>query len=466
MRRNLKWLKDAGVGVPALISVDEANGALVLSALDGTSLHDQLNGQQLDYEAIGAILGRLAARPAPGLRQRRLPDFDWWLHQVAEWDPEGDDAFVVAVERLFATIGNVEPGPPGWEHGDLHDRNLFVMEPEGLGMIDIEQAGRGDSQADLVCLTAHLELRALQQDREPPEREFHDLWSGSGFGVFPLRARRAISAELTRLACLYRFRARWRPLTRDLLARAQSWLPPVRAQRPVRATEEVRTALIPGQLSTEIAAASFDWLDGFVAGVEVTRVGVAPHSYVLDLDVAVGGGQRKLIAEMPRTGDPGDALAATVESLGKKRRGQRPATGYGIGMLPGRGMVVRSAGLDRRLPGLRLLHIAPEQGGLVGAEVLSHRLGKRVTIRKSGGGIIKGYKSRSPLPETTFSLGGILAATAPPLGGPQPLEILSEMRAVVWQEETPAPPAQYERPAPFAITLTGAALRQLHALEG
>ncbi|MGI8516768.1 MAG: phosphotransferase [Acidimicrobiia bacterium] len=463
--RNLHWLKDAGVAVPELMLVDEASGALVLSALAGSSLHDPL-GQQVDYNEIGEILGRLAARPAHRLPQRRPPDYSWWLQQVADWDPEGDGAFVRAVEQLFAKIGTVEPGHPGWEHGDLHDRNLFMMQPEGLGMIDLEQAGRGDSQADLVCLSAHLELRALQQHREPPEREIQDLWTGSGFGVFPPRVRKAISAELARLACLYRFRARWRPLTRNLLARAESWLQPVRPARPIPAIGRLRTALIPGRLAIEVAVAGFDWLGGCVTAVEVTRVGVAPHSFVLDLDVELGGGHRKLIAEIPRTGDPAAALTSTVESLGKKRRGQRPATGYGIGMLPGSGMVIRSAGLDRRLPVLRLLHIAPEQGGLVGAEVLSHRLGKRVTIRKSGGGIIKGYKSRSPLPETTFSLGGTLAATAPPLGGPQPLEILSELRAVVWQEETPAPPAQYEHPAPFAINLTGAALRQLHALEG
>jgi Ser/Thr protein kinase RdoA (MazF antagonist) len=462
---NLAWLKEAEVAVPELILVDEASGALVFSTLAGSSLHDQLRGHLLDYGAIGTILARLSTLPASGLRQRRPSDVEWWLQQVADWDPEKDGAFARAVEGLLTTIGTVEPGPPGWEHGDLHDRNLFVGEAGELGMIDLDQAGMGDSQADMVCLTAHLELRAIQQGHEHPEREIRELWGGFGIGVFPLRARRAVAAELARLACLYRFRAQWRPLTRSLLARAQGWLQPVRT-RPASATEGLRMALKPGWLSTELAAAGFDWLHGPITGVEVTRVGAATNSFVLDVDVAVGGSHRQLIAEIPRTGDPALALASTVEGLRKKRRGQRPTTAYGIGLLPRWGMLVRAAGLDRRLPVLRLLHARLDEGGLVGAEVLSHRLGKRVTIRKPGGEIIKGYKSRSPLPEETFALGGILAAAGPPLGGPQPLGILAEMRAVVWKEETPAPPTQYDVPAPLAVTLTGAALRELHALEG
>lgn len=463
--RNRKWLQAAGVSVPELLMVDKENGALVLSALTGQSLHDQLFAQQLDFEAIGSTLGRIARRSARGLRQRSASDFDWWRQQVADWDPENDGVFAAAVERLLLRIGPVDPAAPGFEHGDLHDRNLFLGEDGRLGMIDFDQAGQGDSQADLVCLTAHLELRAIQQGREPPDREIRDLWKGFGLGHFPLRTRKATAAELARLACLYRFRGRWRPLTRDVLARAQSWLEPARARPRASALDRLRTALIPGRLANDLAEADFDWLDGSISGADVTRVGVESKSFVLDLDVDVSGRHRRMIAEIPRTEDPAAALSNTMESLAKKRRGQRPAEGYGIGLVPETGMVVRSAGLDRRIPVLRLIHVPQSKGGLLGAEVLSHRLGKRVTIRTAHSEIIKGYKVRSPLPEATFERGAVLAAAAPPLGGPRPLEILSEQRAVVWQAETPTPPGQHEKPSSEAVALTAAALRQFHATE-
>jgi hypothetical protein len=125
-----------------------------------------------------------------------------------------------------------------------------------------------------------------------------------------------------------------------------------------------------------------------------------PHGFVLYYDVRLRDGEversRPLLAELPE----GEPLLHYQLALGKLRKSKRGQLGKAsapgpLALLPVPGMVLRLAGYDERLLGLKLVHMprllepvllehvvgAGHGIGAIEAEMLGHRLGKRCIVR-------------------------------------------------------------------------------------
>jgi hypothetical protein len=147
-----------------------------------------------------------------------------------------------------------------------------------------------------------------------------------------------------------------------------------------------------------------------------------------------------------------------------------------LAAVPALQLLVRRPGLDRRLPLLDLLH-RPETatqvlspyfgGGKVDIDLIGHRLEEKAILRACSGGsclILKGYDTRSELPERIMSLAAYLKRRARPgRAVPGPIGLLASHRAVVWDEPAGAENSQWSPVGGVDdIEAIGGALRWLH----
>ncbi|MGF1667046.1 MAG: phosphotransferase [Acidimicrobiia bacterium] len=213
----------AGLDVPEILSVEAAKGVVVLSALDGPTLHSALwRTDPGSLAGLGASLARLAATPAPEGAARREVDAAWWLEVVRRWDPDATAGMCERIEALLP--GSAGVPSTALVHGDLHDKNLIVTRT-GFGIIDLDSSAAGPDTADLTGLLAHVELRAAQADVAPAMRDrvsrsvLHGFSSVRPVDVDGLSA--AVAGELARLVCVYRFRRPGAEMCERLLGRAE-----------------------------------------------------------------------------------------------------------------------------------------------------------------------------------------------------------------------------------------------------
>jgi hypothetical protein len=240
-------------------------------------------------------------------------------------------------------------------------------------------------------------------------------------------------------------------------------------------------ALEPGRVTHELGARwdRFEWAGSDLVAAEVARVHERGDAYYLELDLYLtatnGSGPMRVLGEFVE-GDVEDRLNSLRKEL---RRGAKTSIGFGGGGLaavPPLQLLVRRPGLDRRLPVLDLLH-RPEtaasllwphlRAGKATIELIEHRLEARAVLRARAGGdclIVKGYDTRSELPEKINSVAANLSQRARPgVTVPTPLRVLASHRAVVWSEvdgteNSPWIPAG----GPDDIEAVGRALRWLH----
>lgn len=108
------------------------------------------------------------------------------------------------------------PERPGFVHGDLHDKQLFVT-ATGVTLIDLEGAAVGDGRFDLANLAEHVRLRDLQQHGTDRGLADHLLARcGLDGDDAPIRAFRTLVRA--RLCGVYALRPRWH----DLVTRMQN----------------------------------------------------------------------------------------------------------------------------------------------------------------------------------------------------------------------------------------------------
>ena len=122
-----------------------------------------------------------------------------------------------AAQKLLQT----DPDPLVWSHGDLHDKQIFTVDPGApLGLLDFDEAGRAEAAADLANLAVHLQLR-LHQHRLTAERyqtaRRHVIATAEELQVTPARFDAYAAATRLRLGCLYSFRPQWTALAEDFL---------------------------------------------------------------------------------------------------------------------------------------------------------------------------------------------------------------------------------------------------------
>ena len=115
-------------------------------------------------------------------------------------------------------------------HRDLHDGQLVAL-THGLGLLDFDLLSRGDPLVDIVNLSVHLELRALQ--RAPEINAEHMLMLASSLlkgsstvesAGYQERASFYRAATLLRLALVYRMRPIWADLVPVLTEKAAQFV--------------------------------------------------------------------------------------------------------------------------------------------------------------------------------------------------------------------------------------------------
>jgi Ser/Thr protein kinase RdoA (MazF antagonist) len=213
----------AGLDVPDILSVDASQGVVVVSALDGPTLHSALwLTDPGSLARLGESLGRLAAAPAPEGMPRWEVDAAWWLEAVRRWDSEATAGMCRRIESIVS--GSASSVRTALVHGDLHDKNLIVT-GNGFGIIDLDSSATGPDITDLTGLLSHVELRAAQAEVAPTMRDRVSRAVLHGYRsvrpVDPDELTAAVATELARLACVYRFRRPGAELCERLLTRAE-----------------------------------------------------------------------------------------------------------------------------------------------------------------------------------------------------------------------------------------------------
>jgi hypothetical protein len=127
----------------------------------------------------------------------------------------------VAAGQTAQKLLQADPDPLVWSHGDLHDKQIFTVDPGApLGLLDFDEAGRAEAAADLANLAVHLQLR-LHQHRLTAERyqtaRRHVIATAEELRVTPARFDAYAAATRLRLGCLYSFRPQWAALAEDFL---------------------------------------------------------------------------------------------------------------------------------------------------------------------------------------------------------------------------------------------------------
>lgn len=236
----------AGLAVPRVLRAGEH--ALELAVLPGRSLHalgaEGPRGEvDAAWAAWAAVWPRLArALPAPGLLPEHTAEDE--ARTLARWAAHLDafpgllEAPPGAVSALAVRLGQRLTGLPAPRrdravlHRDLHDQQL-LFDGERIGALDLDTAAVGEPALDLANLAVHLDLRHAQGLLGPERRAAGRAAVAAvadELAVDP--ARLAVHADATRLrlACVYAFRPRWRPLAQQLLdaALADGPLDPVR----------------------------------------------------------------------------------------------------------------------------------------------------------------------------------------------------------------------------------------------
>ncbi|MEC5179608.1 phosphotransferase [Arthrobacter sp. CG_A4] len=142
-----------------------------------------------------------------------------WAHHLLTHSagiPAADSIRAAVHARLDITSGMLlssRPDPPGWAHGDLHDKQMLgTGETRVPGLLDFDESCQAEAALDLANLDVHLELRLLQRRltlRRYGIAHRQVLTAADMLQVSPVRFAAYAASTRLRLACLYSFRPPW-----------------------------------------------------------------------------------------------------------------------------------------------------------------------------------------------------------------------------------------------------------------
>ncbi|MGH2529040.1 MAG: phosphotransferase [Actinomycetota bacterium] len=149
-----------GISLSRPRSFDGLDGVAVFSPLPGRSLRELLVDEaklpsprrvvELVHR-VGAVPWRTGGAPRP--QDRDVLSVGRLLaHLLPHRSNDIEDAAADLAERA----GAVAPGPT--VHGDLYEGQVFVGERNGMGLIDLDDAGPGDPLLDAANFLAHLSV--------------------------------------------------------------------------------------------------------------------------------------------------------------------------------------------------------------------------------------------------------------------------------------------------------------------
>jgi tRNA A-37 threonylcarbamoyl transferase component Bud32 len=159
----------AGIGlpVPRVCAVDAGNGLVVLEGLVGRDLRDALVAGESPWPSGAdylAVVERFTAADVPYDRPGRGTVSSARAHAKLLAAVVPDQA--PRLRELSQLLGSLhEPTPRRTVHGDLYERQLLVEGSEIVGVVDLDDAGRGEVVDDLANVIAHLLILAPSAGR-------------------------------------------------------------------------------------------------------------------------------------------------------------------------------------------------------------------------------------------------------------------------------------------------------------
>ncbi len=154
-------LRRAGLNAPEVLARNLDEGFLLLSDLGSDLLLPALDEASVDAHYAAATQAILAMQR--GVDCAGLPDYDaarliaemellptWFLQRHLGLAP-GCDGWDLIESAFGALAASALAQPQAFVHRDFHSRNLMLT-PQGLGIIDFQDAVRGPLSYDLVSL--------------------------------------------------------------------------------------------------------------------------------------------------------------------------------------------------------------------------------------------------------------------------------------------------------------------------
>jgi Phosphotransferase enzyme family len=167
----MPWLRRAARLLPlTLPSARLGSDGLVFPVASGRSLRDLLirGGSLPAPSRVAALLSSLARAidPAePGVERPAPPDLARSGAEVIERLVPSAAAQAARVRDAVESGAASDPGGESIVHGDLYEAQVFVDERFALGLIDLDDLGRGDPVLDAANFCAHLLALALAVPR-------------------------------------------------------------------------------------------------------------------------------------------------------------------------------------------------------------------------------------------------------------------------------------------------------------
>jgi len=200
----------------------------VMAAAPGENLHDALRvGRDVgaDIVRIAEALAHLHGLEIRGMDRVYTIDDELslihgWVELVAQWYPELAAALIACDTELRRT--RPEPvAPRALVHRDFYDKQILIG-PDGLTLLDLDTACRGDPEIDLGNFGAQLVLRGLQFERPDEFRALEESFlSAYRRAAAPERVGWYRRTTLLRLACGYALRPQWHHLAPALIEEAR-----------------------------------------------------------------------------------------------------------------------------------------------------------------------------------------------------------------------------------------------------
>jgi aminoglycoside phosphotransferase (APT) family kinase protein len=234
--RTVHTLAAGHFATPAVLAVDSEQGFVLLSALPGAALHTLIEGERFVYAAgkMGATLRALhALPPSPGTPHHTAAAecqvLERWLTHFSLMLPQQHGLVQTLAESVRGALGaspahqqEGRANTPVLLHRDFYDKQFFLDDADGCGLLDFDTLATGEAALDLANALVHFELRALQGACTWAQAGNAAQAMLAGYQPAPATQQRLSAyadATRLRLACVYACRPQGRVWTPHLLAR-------------------------------------------------------------------------------------------------------------------------------------------------------------------------------------------------------------------------------------------------------
>ncbi|MEU6620975.1 NUDIX domain-containing protein [Streptomyces litmocidini] len=158
------WVPRLGGAGPRLVAADPDLRAVVVTAVEGRSLHGMvLTGaeERVVFEAIGALAARIHASPLPTTASGAVPlgPYDRMERHLDGARPLLEPGDEERVRSAVAAARGFGPLVPVVTHGDLQPRNLLLGADGTVRFIDVERSELQPRVRDFVRVLDHFDGR-------------------------------------------------------------------------------------------------------------------------------------------------------------------------------------------------------------------------------------------------------------------------------------------------------------------